>query len=67
MTEETEKRGPGRPPKVVEEPRVQAVVLRDFWVAADEAGRVRAGTVIEVTKDELITGLERGIMKRYEG
>ena len=57
-----EKRGPGRPPKAE---TVQAKVLRDYWTASDEAGRVRAGTVIEVTKDELIVGLERGILQRH--
>lgn len=68
MSEE-EKRGPGRPPKVVElaEPKVEAVVLRDFWTAPDEAGRVRAGSIIEVTKDELIAGLEKGILARSQG
>ena len=65
-----EKRGPGRPPKPAQEPApemVQALVLRDYWTAADEAGRVRAGTVVEVTKDDLIIGLERGTLKRHEG
>lgn len=57
-----EKRGPGRPPKA--EPTVRALVRRDFWVAADEAGRVRAGSIIEVTKDEMIAGLETGVLAR---
>ncbi len=59
-----EKRGPGRPPKAAE--TVQAVVLRDFWNGEDEAGRVRAGTVVNVTKDELIAGLEKGLLRRVE-
>ena len=60
---EEEKRGPGRPPKAAE--MVQAIVLRDYWTAADEAGRVRAGTVVDVTKDELIAGLEGGLLARH--
>lgn len=68
MSDET-KRGPGRPPKPVESApeMVQALVLRDFWTVADEAGRVRAGTVIDVTKDDLILGLERGTLQRHTG
>ena len=46
---------------------VSAMVLRDFWTAADEAGRVRAGSVISVTKDELIAGMERGTLARHAG
>ena len=61
-----EKRGP-KAVAEVQEPTVQAMVLRDYWVAADEAGRVRAGTVMDVTKDELITGMERGLLARHVG
>jgi hypothetical protein len=59
------KRGPGRPPKPVEvaEPTVKALVLRDFWPTEDN--RVRAGTIIDVTKDELILGLERATLARH--
>lgn len=57
-----EKRGPGRPPKV--EQTVRALVMRDFWTAADEAGRVRAGTILDVSKDDMIAGLETGILAR---
>ena len=63
-----EKRGPGRPPKAAaaEVEMVKAEVLRDYWVAADEAGRIRAGTILDVTKDELIAGLEKGLLRRAE-
>ena len=64
-----EKRGPGRPPKVapveLAEPTVKAVVMRDYWTKADEAGRVRTGTVLDVSKDDLIAGLETGILARH--
>lgn len=60
-----EKRGPGRPPKAVE--TVQAVVLRDYWTKAEEdGGRVREGTVVDVTKDELIAGMEKGLLRRAD-
>lgn len=61
MSEE-EKRGPGRPPKPAQESTVRALVMRDFWPTEDN--RVRAGTVIDVTKDDLIAGLETGILAR---
>lgn len=63
-----EKRGPGRPPKAVETvaETVKAEVLRDYWVAADEAGRVRAGSIVEVSKDDLIAGMEKGLLKRAD-
>lgn len=64
MTEE--KRGQGRPPKAVETETVKAEVLRDYWVAADEEGRVRAGSIVEVSKDDLIAGLEKGLLRRAE-
>ncbi len=58
------KRGPGRPPKA---DTVRAEVLRDYWTKADEdGGRVRAGTILEVTKDQMIAGLENGILRRVD-
>ena len=39
--------------------------MRDYWTKADEAGRVRAGTVLDVSKDDLIAGLETGILARH--
>lgn len=41
---------------------VRAIVVRDFWPDADQ--RVNAGTIIEVTKDELIDGMEKGLLAR---
>lgn len=41
---------------------VRAVVIRDFWPQADV--RVTAGTVIDVSKDELIDGMEKGLLAR---
>lgn len=70
----------GRPRKIVEgdtmeganvefvpatSDKVKVRVLRDFWPTENEADRVRAGMIKEVSKDELIDGLERGILERY--
>lgn len=49
---------------MAKEETVKAVVLRDFWPTDNEMDRVRAGSVIEVTKDELIDGLEKGVLER---
>lgn len=43
---------------------VKALVLRDFWPTDNEQDRVRAGAVVEVTKDQLIEGMENGIYER---
>lgn len=43
---------------------VKARVLRDFWPSDDERDRVRAGTIIDVTTDVLIDGMEKGILER---
>lgn len=45
---------------------VMAVILRDYWPTGDDLDRVRAGTVQAVTKDELIAGMESGVMKRVD-
>lgn len=45
---------------------VQARVLRDFWPTEDEMDRVTAGSIIEITKDEMIEGLESGIFERVK-
>lgn len=63
MTDDTEKRGPGRPKKPE---TVAARVLRDFWPTDSQEDRVREGSVIEVTKDELIAGMESGVMERVK-
>ncbi len=43
---------------------IKAKVLRDYWPTEHEIDRVRAGSVIDVTKDEMIDGLEKGILVR---
>jgi len=55
----------GRHSKAAPAEAVRALVLRDYWTSGDEEGRVRAGTIIDVTKDELIAGMERGILRRH--
>lgn len=62
MTEDT-KRGPGRPPKAE---TVSVRVLRGFWPTENQEDRVRKGQIIEVTKDDLIAGLEAGTMERIK-
>ncbi len=64
MSEE-EKRGPGRPPKAA---TVKARVLRDYWTRGDgsDDDRVRAGTELDVTMEDLIDGLERGFLERVK-
>ena len=49
-----------------EEGMVRVVVLRDFWPTDDDADRVRAGAVIDVTADEAMDGLESGTMARMK-
>lgn len=41
---------------------VQARVLRDVW--GEDGERTRAGSIIDVTKDALIEGLENGTLER---
>lgn len=43
---------------------VKARVLRDFWPTDEQEKRVRSGAVVEVTKDALIDGMEKGILER---
>ena len=63
MTDETEKRGPGRPKK---EETVQARVLRGYWPTDDQNDRVRKGSIVEVSKDALIEGMEKGFLERVK-
>lgn len=44
---------------------VKAVVTRDYWPEADE--RVTAGTIINVSKDDLIAGMETGSLAPFKG
>lgn len=62
MTDETEKRGPGRPAK--EAAKILMTVLRDYWPADDE--RVRAGTPVECTAEEAMDGMEKGLLARVK-
>lgn len=41
---------------------VTAVILRDFWDSAGD--RHPAGRTLEVSKDALIEGMEKGILAR---
>ena len=51
-------------PELVAADTVAAEVLRDYWLSEGDEGRVRAGSVVHVTKDELIAGLEAGVLKK---
>jgi hypothetical protein len=44
--------------------KVKARVMRDFWPTDKDEDRVYAGTVIEVTTETLIDGMEKGILER---
>jgi hypothetical protein len=44
---------------------VRVVVLRDYWPTDDDIDRVRQGSLIEVTPDEAMDGIEAGTMKRF--
>jgi hypothetical protein len=46
------------------EETVLAIVMRDFWTSDDDESRQRAGKMIEVTKDDLIAGMEAGTLAR---
>jgi hypothetical protein len=59
MTEETEKRGPGRPPK---KQTVACEVLRDFWPTED--GRIRAGTIVDLDPIDAIDKIEAGMVRK---
>ncbi len=49
---------------MTKEATIKARVLRDYWPTGDDIDRVRAGTIIEVTADALIEGMEKGILVR---
>lgn len=55
------------------EKMVACTVERDYWLSEDErvqlkldSRRVCAGTVVEVTADEAMTGIENGTLKRVK-
>lgn len=44
---------------------VRMVVMRDYWTKADEdGGRVTAGSIVEVSFDAAMAGLENGSLAR---
>lgn len=45
-------------------PIVRALVKRDYWPTDKDEDRVRAGTIVEVSVDALIDGMEKGILAR---
>lgn len=45
---------------------MQARVVRDFWPTEDGRDRVRAGSVIDVTPEQLIDGMENGTLERVK-
>ena len=51
-------------PEVVAADTVAAEVLRDYWPTGEDLDRVRAGTIVQVTKDALIDGMEKGILRK---
>ena len=53
-----------RPKKTEVQPEIQCMVLRDFWVTAED--RKRAGTVVELELDEALDKMEAGIVRRYK-
>lgn len=59
---------PAKKQKAAKADTIKARVLRDYWTKGDgsEDDRVRAGTIIEVTTDALIDGIENGILERVK-
>lgn len=45
---------------------MKARVLRDYWPTDKETDRVRAGTVIEVSVETMMDGMEKGILERVK-
>ena len=61
----------GRPKKVMaDDPKtegtIRCLVMRDFWPTENEEDRVRAGTMIEVTAEEALDGIEIGTLSRVK-
>lgn len=61
MNDETEKRGPGRPPK---QEKFPCEVLRDYWTA--EGDRIRKGTIVDLPAGEALDGVEAGRVRRVK-
>lgn len=50
-------------PRKDTEATIDCVVLRDFWVTADD--RKRAGTIVALSLDEALDKIESGIVMRH--
>lgn len=48
------------------EKKVPMKILRDYWKEAGNEGRVRAGTVVEVTAEDAIDLIEKGSAERVK-
>lgn len=61
-----------RPRKVTAEDQekeagmVRMVILRDIWPTDNEDDRMRAGTVVDVSPEDAMDGLEKGTMARVK-
>lgn len=64
MSEEAEKRGPGRPRKETE--TVACVVLRDYWPTENEEDRVRAGQIVHLEPMDALDKVESGMVSRVK-
>lgn len=45
---------------------IAARVLRDYWPTESQKDRVRKGTVVEVTAEDMIDGMENGTLERVK-
>lgn len=45
---------------------VMCIVQRDYWPTDNEMDRVRKGTIVEVTADEAMDGMESGLLARVK-
>lgn len=43
---------------------VLCIVQRDYWPTDSDEDRVRAGTIVEVSADEAMDGMEAGLLAR---
>lgn len=46
------------------EKKVTCKILRDFWPKDDD--RVRAGTIVEMSVDDAMDGMEKGLVERVK-
>lgn len=45
---------------------VKARVLRDFWPTDNDEDRVRAGSIVDVSMETLVDGMEKGVLERVK-